>query len=333
MGDTVLINDDSNTEQRRHGDALVVGNQGFGDLVEHIGMTRYVASIYTGKVFFFVNSCGNWPVAEWMFRDEPRIKVCRIGVQRHGIRRNEFTHAQYLKDLASNFYNWSQILPEFANIQEGALEVEKLTAISQTHHLYGDKYIKEEFGGVRFGESFFKAAGIPYRAKFDNFYVQREEEEEDRVYQKLNPDNEKYIFVHDFYRHPRHRRVPDIEAKIHTRFNEPIKVIRNDPSENPFHQIKLYEKAEEIHCMSSSIMILIDSMAASPMETTLHKKPKFLHWYVRKRAAIKNHGEQYFGSNWNVIYNRDWGTVYSPSTGNVTDLTKFLQSYKETTNE
>jgi hypothetical protein len=321
-----------NPMEKRHWDALVVPNQGFGDLVEHIGMTRYVASIYTGKVFFFVNSCGNWPVAEWMYRDNPRIKVCRIGVP-GDLGRGPRAGTRRLKDLSYNFYRWSQRTSDFANIESGSLVSDKLTCINQTHHIYGDKHTAEEHGGLRYGESFYKTAGIPYQIKFNNFYVEREHEEEDRVYKKLNPNNEKYIFVHDLGPHGKRGRYCGIDAKIHTRFNEPIKVIRNDPSENPFHQIKLYEKAEEIHCMSSSIMILIDSMAASPMKTNLNEKPKFLHWYIRRRAGMNNHGEQYFGSNWNVVYNPGWRTVYSPSTGSVTDLHQFLQNHKETTNE
>ena len=46
-------------------------------------------------------------------------------------------------------------------------------------------------------EYFYEQLDIPHNIKDEYFRVDVDEEEEDRVYKKLNPNNEDFIFVHD----------------------------------------------------------------------------------------------------------------------------------------
>ena len=77
---------------------------------------------------------------------------------------------------------------------------------------------------------------------------------EERIYNKLNPSNEPYAFIHDD---------PDKGHVLNTEHieNSDLKIIRNDPTENVFHFLKILEQAEEIHCMESCFKSLIEIYA------------------------------------------------------------------------
>jgi hypothetical protein len=117
-----------------------------------------------------------------------------------------------------------------------------------------------------FDEAFYKIANLPFNIRYDKFFIQREEIIENKVYNELNPNNEQYIFVHDDS-----DRGFSIDSSKH---RQDLKVIKNDKRFNIFEMLKIYENAEEIHFMESSISALINSLVLT--------KPKlFLHKYVR----------------------------------------------------
>lgn len=96
-------------------------------------------------------------------------------------------------------------------------------------------------------EIFYQIAKIPDNIRYKMFYLERDHKEEDRVFQKLT-NNEPYIFVHD-----------DPSRNVNINPNTSLRIVKNDITENPFHFIKLFENAQEIHCMESSIKSIIDS--------------------------------------------------------------------------
>jgi hypothetical protein len=288
--------------KRREGDALVVPNQGLGDHIEHNGMVRYISEIYKGNVYYFVGRDIFLGMVKWMYRDNPRIKIVPLNMPKN-LPPFSNARAEFLNCSIREFLWWSDSdrmgFAKFDEQQSGEKgyrnahqhqpwteEATKLTAVSATHNGWSKHYKPLECG-----RAYYHTAGIPYQVKFDNFYLERDYEEEDRVYKKLNPNNEKYVFVHD-----------EIGKKIN--LNTEYKVIRNDPTENIFYQIGLLKKAEEIHCMSSCVMLLVDCLAASPMKTSLSEKPKFFHWYVRRRKLDDDHGKHYLGSEWKVLYDK-----------------------------
>jgi len=100
-------------------------------------------------------------------------------------------------------------------------------------------------------EFFYEQIQVPYSVRYEYFHVERDEEEEQRVFDKLNPDNEPYIFIHEdadrgFLLNREHF------------IDKNLKVIENDVTENIFHFTKILEDAQEIHCMESSFKTLID---------------------------------------------------------------------------
>ncbi len=104
---------------------------------------------------------------------------------------------------------------------------------------------------INFDVAFYDLSGLDYDIRFSEFYIKRDLEEEYRVCKELNPDNQKYIFIHD---DPSKGYIIDMN-KINTNY----KVIKNDTRFLIFNYIKLFEDAEEIHCMQSSIKDLINS--------------------------------------------------------------------------
>ena len=77
--------------------------------------------------------------------------------------------------------------------------------------------------------------------------MQRDMDEEERVYNKLNPSNEEYIFVHD-----------DETRGFKIDIDNDLKIIRNDITENIFHFPMILEKAKEIHVMESSFKSMVE---------------------------------------------------------------------------
>ena len=117
---------------------------------------------------------------------------------------------------------------------------------------------------------FYKQLNIPYSYRFKKTYWKRDFKNEKRVYKKLNPKNEEYIFVHDD---------PDRNLKIDKFINKKkeLKIIRNDKSEIIFNLGLIVEKAKEIHVIESSIRHLIE---------TLNIKHKRIYLYnIRKNLS------------------------------------------------
>lgn len=284
--------------KRREGDALIVPNQGLGDHTEHNGMVRYISKTYEGNIYYFVANHQFLETIKWMYRDDAKIKV--VGLDMPNLPPFSDARAKFLDLKIRELVWWSDSnrigFAKFGEQQSGKNgeisanqhqpwmdEATKFTAVSATHHGWSKRYEP-----LLYGLAYYHTAGIPYQVKFDDFYLKRNHEEEDRVYKKLNPNNDKYVFVHS--------------GRRSIRLNTKYKVIENDPTENIFYQIKLMEKAEEIHCMSSCVMLLVDCLASSPIKTPLSEKPLFFHWYIRRRKIDDNHGRDYLGSKWEILY-------------------------------
>ena len=119
------------------------------------------------------------------------------------------------------------------------------------------------YNGHSFDEAFYKIADLPFSVRYDEFYLQRDDELETFVYNELNPNNEKYIFIQD----DESRGFKIDENK----FRQDLKIIRNDKRFNIFEMIKIYENAEEIHFMESSISALVNSLLLPKVKIHMHK--------------------------------------------------------------
>lgn len=125
---------------------------------------------------------------------------------------------------------------------------------------------------MSYDRAFYAMANIDFNIRFNKFFLQRDQEAEDKVYKALNPDNDPYIYVHDD---------KTLNYVIdNTKHRNDIKIIYNDMNYGMFDMGKIIENATEIHTMQTGFLDLCHSMDI--------KCPIYIHLYVR------NYPESYF---------------------------------------
>jgi hypothetical protein len=216
---------------------------GLGDSIECNAIVRQYANLYD-KVFVFAKYIYTDTI-KYMYRDLKNIEIVSIA--------NSNPQERMDVDL---FFKKN-------------LYVEKIIIGHEDYSKFYEYYNQK---GYSCSEAFYDLAKIDYKNKYNNFFVKRNNDEEDRVFKKLNPKNEKYIFVHD-----------DPSRGFEIKINSSYKIIKNDISENIFYMLKILENAEEIHCMSSSVLCLIDCLSEK-----IQFKKLFLHSSVRSVFAGPN---------------------------------------------
>jgi hypothetical protein len=215
---------------------------GMGDHIICNGMVRSLlnnAKFYT-DVYVFAKERNAKRVVR-MFDDDSRIHVLSIPSNQNEI------------DYVNAFVSQNHIM-NFMRCGFGAVDNLQLMGVAKD-----------------FDEALYLSAGIPYEKRWSEFRIRRDPVEEGRVYRKLNPTGEAFMFVHD-----------DPSRGISFTPSNPngLKIIKNDPTEDIFDMCLLLEKATEIHCMESSFRCLIEHL---PMVNC----PLFLHTGVR----TDGHGE------------------------------------------
>lgn len=119
---------------------------------------------------------------------------------------------------------------------------------------------------ITFDQGFYYLANLDFNLRYTKFYVVRDGYAEQKTYDYLNPQDEKFILIID---DPLRNFIID-RNKINTNF----KIIENNVKFKLFDYFKLLENAEEIHCMQTGFMDLICSIVLT--------KPKiYRHKYVR----------------------------------------------------
>lgn len=238
-------------------------HQGLGDQIECCGMIRAIKKVYSSYDEICIATKQRYAdCVNFMYRDDPSVKIYEMPSSCND---NGYNEKIWVRNNMLSSMDF-RIVPGHENYNPSQFKAKGMCAC----------------------KAFYAIAGIDYSHKFTDFYFQRDVENEDRVYKKLVPAEEKYVFVHD-----------DPSRGYKLNIDTKYKIVRNDKTENIFHMIKVLEHAEEIHCMSSSFLGLIDCVSASPlMGTKLNNIPKFLHWNIRKVYL----SEGFFGAlNWNIL--------------------------------
>ena len=129
-----------------------------------------------------------------------------------------------------------------------------------------EKLKSYEKSGMTFDEAFYDIADLNFKIRFDKFYIQRDEELEQKALVSMNPSGEDYIYVHD---------APERGFKIDaTKYRQDLKVLTNNYDYNLFNLRKILENATEIHSMQTGMLDFCNSIVL--------EKPKiFVHRYVR----------------------------------------------------
>ena len=223
---------------------------GLGDHLDCNGMVRYILKNSDFDKICVFSKSNYYEMIEYMYRDNPDISVVKIDKSLNEnqqvfeyVKNNEFEHF-----LRVGFENYP--------------------------------FLKEHLYDKNCWEFFYDQVKIPYSARIDYFYFERDNKQEQRVYEKLNPKNKPFIFVHDDEsRGFKVDRKHFVDSKLET--------VENDVTENIFYFTKILEEAEEIHCMESSFKSLID----------LYAKTDKIFYHDFRNQPLGN----YTNKKWNII--------------------------------
>lgn len=141
---------------------------------------------------------------------------------------------------------------------------------------YGFEYISRhehlEAASVQFDNMYYLQANIPFSCRWNEFYVQRDEQRELNLFKTYNVKENEYIFVHDVYSNES----PPMKTEVITSGFPIVKPIIG-LTNNIFDYLYLIENAKEIHCVCSSFKNLIDSFKIT--------RPLFFHM---NRGSFRN---------------------------------------------
>lgn len=110
----------------------------------------------------------------------------------------------------------------------------------------------EKCRNADFDKSFYDSVYVPFEERWNSWYVQRDYEQENRLFEELKIDGD-YIFVHDESSTGKY----NLNISSNLRQIRPIKL---NCEKSIFDWIKVIENAKEVHAISSSFVHLINSL-------------------------------------------------------------------------
>ena len=223
---------------------------GLGDHLDCNGMVRYILEHSDHDQVYVFSKSNYFSMIEYMYRDTDKIQVIEIS-----------------KD------------DEYGDVQR-AVEKTGGRLLVIGHQFYPGKQA-ELSQNKNCWEFFYEQVQIPYDVRYNYFKVERDPAEEERVFNKLNPNNEPYIFIHE---DAARGFLLDRDHFL----DRGLKVIENDVTENIFHFTKILEEAQEIHCMESSFKTLIDFYC---------EQDNIFYHDIRESQPLGQHSS----SKWSVI--------------------------------
>lgn len=161
--------------------------------------------------------------------------------------------------------------------------------------------------GIPLEWQFYKIAGIPFEKKWSSFFIKRDFNREQTLFEKVAP-KEEYLFVHE-----------DIPRKYEIKrelLNENCAIFtpRKEFTDNLIDYCTIIEKAKEVHVIDSSFMFLIDCLPYHNPDQKL-----FIHRYAREN------------NEWQLpILKKDWYILTSNNTDNepIKDFLRWLHNSK-----
>jgi hypothetical protein len=127
-----------------------------------------------------------------------------------------------------------------------------------------DKHLKFLSEGCCWDLAFYKEFGIDFKKRWDDFYIKRDLDVEYSLYKKLNPYDEPFVLIHNIDS----LGVDRINYNFVTRDKLIIEVKK---TETIFDYIHIIEKADEIHCIDSSFIHLVESVSTNTDKLYYHR--------------------------------------------------------------
>jgi hypothetical protein len=154
---------------RKRDYAIVAGNGGLGDYLAMSGAVRWLHSQPDRESTYFACSPYRITNVKYLFRDLDNFHIVKYGSSPMGFIKGSRSRRRKMHvTLWGGFQRW-----------QGRLLRQGLDH-RNNHWL----------------EGWYKEIGVPYRAKYENFYVRRDEEREEAVFKRLGIDpSEKYKLI------------------------------------------------------------------------------------------------------------------------------------------
>ncbi len=221
-------------------------NLGLGDHIICNGLVRYYAEQYD-KVFVFCKP-HNVNSVEYMYRDNKSIEILSVG-----------------DDEAKNFV--------YKNPQYNYLIVR--ATFNNRRKISRDIIPESQVFTIPFDIILYDIVKLPIEDKWNKFYFERDVKREKAIYKKFGlKKRDKFAFVHED---------KERESEI-TKHLPDMKIVRPDVTMkgvlSVFDYLYIIEKAEEVHCIDSAFLNLIDCMQ-------LRDTGLFFHKYVRDGSRGK----------------------------------------------
>jgi hypothetical protein len=187
---------------------------GMGDNIVHNGMIRKIAEDNPNSEIYSAAKHHNFKNVEYMFRDNPRIVVVSVADD-------------------CEMYN--------------VIETQNFEKVISSHFDQGNPY----HYGTYFDDAFYKLVDIDPKIKNEYFYLERDIELENRVFDELITSKgiTDYLFLHE---------KPESGIIINRdKLDANIPIITADPKYGIFELLKVIELAKSVNIISSSFLSLM----------------------------------------------------------------------------
>lgn len=187
---------------------------GLGDNIVHNGMVRKISEDFVDFEIVVPAKPHNFDNVSFMYRDNPKIKVVSV-------------ENDYQMDVHINQSGYYKIISSFL--------------IDQNEFDYSKD----------FDDAFYLKAGYDPKIKTTHFYIERDYEEENRIFKELVLDNDisEYIFIHE--------KTEEGILIDRNRIQNNLSIVYADKKYKTFSLLGVIEKAKECHIISSSFLSLL----------------------------------------------------------------------------
>tara|TARA_B110000495_G_C22992854_1_gene584916 strand:+ start:643 stop:1377 length:735 start_codon:yes stop_codon:yes gene_type:complete len=237
--------------------ALFVGHLGLGDHVILHGAVKHFANLYE-SVHVPVKDHNKSAVD---FMCKKMSNVYTVGIQ----------DENDLGELLSLYRNDDQLyLAGLDVIKSGYRDTDSWNVLT-----FENRYI--------FDQNFYTQLGLDFQLSFD--WDVPDGENSQQIISMLDPECD-FCFVHD-----------DPSRGYNIKINTSLKMVKNSVRADTFFDyLGLIRKAKEIHCMDSSLALIIDRSDIPDLNPDSTQK-LFLHRYLRASEAAAT-----YQKNWTIIH-------------------------------
>jgi hypothetical protein len=247
--------------------ATVFTMQGMGDHISYNALVRRL--LIQKKVDEIYVFCWSHyaPSVAFMYRDDPRIKIVPITSGRE--------------------YEESRPLIPHLNSKYVYLLGHNITPDRPMHDVVNPNAEYYQVSWRNLADTFqwghrnyYEYCMVDWKYRFTECEFARAMKEEARVFDKLNPNHEEYIFMQDDATRGHHMRMDLVKELV----GKDIKIITNDPSEPIFFYPMILQNAKQIHLMESSFRCLIETIPTEGVDF-------YFHHYIRKTERLVYDGK------------------------------------------